>query len=244
MLKKVLERIISTWPTDRKAKLLDLTLPHISEVCYLRLEKQGFRPNGIIDIGAYQGDWTRLIKKIFQQVPILMIEARSEQKSFLEQTCAELVSAQYALCLLGNAEAASVTFHVMASGSSIYSERSNVPRSSRHLTMHTLDNLLKQYRDLQRPLFIKLDVQGAELDVLCGAEDTLRQAEVVQLEVALMNYNEGAPTANVVFDFMADRDFLLFDICGFGRPSGNLVQIDALFVHKDSKLRQDYFTFG
>jgi hypothetical protein len=41
----------------------------------------------------------------------------------------------------------------------------------------------------------------------------LKSSEVVQLEVALMNYNAGAPEAIDIFQFMADHAFVMYDIC-------------------------------
>jgi FkbM family methyltransferase len=231
-------------PAARKAQLVDLALSHIAEVSYFRLAKQGFCPNGIIDIGAYRGDWTRLVAKSFPQAPILMIEAQTEKSGCLDVVRSELSLAEYTLCLLGSSEGSEVIFNVMETGSSIYSERSNIPRTQRRLTMRTLDGVLKEYPRLKEPLFVKLDVQGAELEVLRGGERALQAAEVVQLEVALMPYNEGAPMANAVINFMAERDFMFFDICGFVRPNPSyLTQIDVLFVRTDSKLRSDYFAF-
>jgi len=111
--------------------------------------------------------------------------------------------------------------------------------------MHTLDNLINKHPQLKMPLLIKLDVQGAELDVLSGGDHALALAEVVQLEVALMSYNQGAPDINRVLRFMAERGFVFFDICGFVKPIPRyLSQIDVLFVRKESKLRTDQFVFG
>ena len=236
--------VVSRLPAARKAKLIDVALSHIAEVSYLRLAQRGFRPGAIIDIGAYQGDWTRLIARAFPRVPILMVEAQVEKKRHLDAIRSDIPSAGYELCLLGSGEESEVVFHVMESGSSTYSERSNVPRVQRTLKTRTLDNVLKQHPGLSGPFFIKLDVQGAEIDILRGAESALRKTEIVQLEVALMQYNEGAPTANAVLNFMEERGFLLFDVCGFVRPSPSyLTQIDVLLVSRDSTLRRDFFTF-
>lgn len=228
----------------RKAQLVDLALFHIGEVSYFRLAKHGFRPNGIIDIGAYHGEWSRLIARIYPTTPILMIEAQAEKGPQLEAICALLPHAKFELSLLGNKEGSESVFNVMETGSSLYSERSNVPRTRCTLTMHTLDNVLKKHPQLKTPLLVKLDVQGAELDVLSGGNHALALAEVVQLEVALMNYNEGAPDMNAVINFMTARGFLFFDVCGFVKPDPRyLSQIDVLFVRKDSTLRRDHFVF-
>ena len=224
--------------------MVDLALSHLHETSYRRLAELGFRPNGIIDVGAFHGEWSRFIAGIYPRTPILMIEAQAEKKPELEAVCAELPHVDFQLALLGNKEGSEAVFNVMETGSSMYSERSNVPRTQRKLPIRTLDNVLKGYQQLTAPLLIKLDVQGAELDVLAGGNKTLALAEIVQLEVALMNYNEGAPDINAVMNFMADHDFHFFDICGFVKPDPRyLSQIDVLFVRKDSSLRRDYFNF-
>ena len=240
----LLEKIFSVLSARRKAQLVDLALSHIGEVSHFRLAKHGFRPNGIIDIGAYQGEWSRSIARIYPEAPILMIEALAEKKPQLEAIRALLPRAEIELSLLGRSEGADADFNVMETGSSLYSERSNAPRTRRSLKMHTLDNVLKNYPKLKKPLLIKLDVQGAELDVLSGGSNALAETEVMQLEVALMNYNEGAPDMNAVLSFIAERNFVFFDICGFIKPNPKyLSQIDVLFVRKDLKLRQDHFVF-
>ncbi len=236
--------LISRLPIAQKAKLVDLALAHIAETSYFRLAQLGFRPNGIIDIGAYEGNWTRTVANIFPRVPILMIEAQAEKKLVLDRVRADLPLVDHVICLLGDKDGAGATFNVMETGSSIYSENSDAPRRQRRLTMRTLDAVLQERPQLSAPLFVKLDVQGAELDVLRGGQVALKSSEVVQLEVALMSYNVGAPEALDVFQFMADRGFVVYDICGFVRPNPSyLAQVDVLFVRKDSALRRHYFTF-
>lgn len=244
ILRPLFESIVARLTLKRKLQFVSLALPHLTEVSYSRLAQNGFRPNGIIDIGAYHGEWSRLIAGVYPQTPILMIEAQAEKKPQLETVCRKLSQAEFEISLLGDKDNFDARFNVMERGSSLYDERSNVPRTTRTLTMHTLDTILSRHPKLKAPLFVKLDVQGAELDVLAGGSRTLSMAEVVQLEVALMNYNEGAPDMKAVIDYMAGRDFLFFDVCGFLRPDPTcLSQIDVLFVRKGSMLRKEYFTF-
>jgi FkbM family methyltransferase len=238
-------KLISRLPIAQKVKLVDHALAHIAEASYFRLSQVGFRPRGILDIGAYDGSWTRTVAKIFPQVPILMIEAQEEKRQTLDRVRADVPLVDYALCLLGDKNGAEATFNVMETGSSIYSENSDAPRRVCRLRMRTLDAVLQERPQLSEPLFVKLDVQGAELDVLLGGQSTLKVSEIVQMEVALMSYNAGAPEAIDVFQFMADRGFVVYDICGFVRPNPSyLAQVDVLFVRKDSALRRHFFRFG
>jgi FkbM family methyltransferase len=173
-----------------------------------------------------------------------MIEAREEQKPTLQHVCKEILGVEYVIALLGRAQNASVPFHISGTGSSIFAECSDTPRASRTIPMRTLDDVLLKSERLSEPLFLKLDIQGAELECLRGGEATLAKAEVVQLEVALLNYNEGAPQAAEIISFMDSHDFAMFDIAGFVRPNGiNLVQVDIIFVRKNSRLRPDFFRF-
>jgi FkbM family methyltransferase len=243
-LERLLSKVAAMLPTARKARLFDIASEHLAEISYFRLAEHGFYPSGIVDIGAYQGDWTKLIAKIFPEAPILMIEAQAAKKAHLDAVCRALPEVDYALCLLGEKDGAETVFNVMETGSSVYAERSNVARAAITMPVHTLDNLLSRFPQIKAPLFMKLDVQGSELDVLRGSSCALKIAEVVQLELALMNYNEGAPAADAVIEFMAKHDFVLYDVCGFIKPNPQfLSQIDVLFARKESMLRRDYFVF-
>ena len=158
--------------------------------------------------------------------------------------CDQLDDVSFVISLLGAEPQEAVEFHVHDTGSSLFSERSNVPRSSERLVMHTLDEIAGATLQLASPLFLKLDVQGAELEILRGGAKTLAMAEVVQLEVQLLHYNQGAPPAAEVIAFMDRSGFALFDVAGFVRPNGtDLVQVDLIFVRKDSDLRHDFFKY-
>lgn len=211
------------------------------ELAYQRLKTKGFTPAAIIDVGAYQGNWTRLVRRVFPDVPVLMVEAQESKRPFLEEICRELGGVRYERALLGRSDGLPVTFFEMETGSSMFSENSNVARHETVLTTATLDSLTGP---VSSPAFLKIDVQGAELEVLAGAERVLAACEVVQLEVALLPYNEGAPDMREVLNYMAERGYSPFDISGYSRPNGiDLAQIDLLFARSDSPLRKKHFTF-
>ena len=227
-----------------KRELLDVALLQLEEAAYTRLRDQGFFPKGIIDVGAHKGDWIRSVRHIFPNPPALSIEAREEQRASLSLTFSELPGVQFVIALLGSGPRSDVQFQVHGTGSSLFAERSNASRTTRQMEMRTLDDVVSADGRLRAPIFLKLDIQGAELEVLRGAEKTLLLSEIVQVEVALLNYNEGAPLAAEVVAFMDTKDFVIYDIAGFIRPTGaDLVQIDILFARKDSRLRKDFFQF-
>lgn len=211
------------------------------EQAYRRLQAKGFAPASIIDIGAYEGNWTRMARRVFGEVPVLMVEAQESKRPILEQVASELPRTRFALALLGRSAGQKVEFFEMETGSSMFSERSNAGRTSHVLETRTLDALAE---GMTGPIFLKADVQGAELEVLRGGSATLGKCEVVQLETAVASYNEGAPNMLEVLEFMAELDFAPFDVGGLVRPNGvDLAQMDLLFARRNSDLRTTFFTF-
>jgi FkbM family methyltransferase len=153
--------------------LIETVFRQLPKAAYWRLQEQGFAPGGIIDIGAHQGDWTRMIREIFPQPPVLMIEARKEQEATLQRVCSEFSGLNYVIALLGREPQAAVPFHVSGTGSSIFAERSDTARVLRQMPMRTLDEVVAEFELLDEPLFLKVDIQGAELECLRGGDTVL-----------------------------------------------------------------------
>ena len=85
---------------------------------------------------------------------------------------------------------------------------------------------------------LKLDVQGAELAVLRGLGCHLSMVEVILMEMALVDYNNGASLIGAVLGELSRMGFVLYDIVEEHRHlGGRLFQIDGLFVRPDSRFR-------
>lgn len=196
-----------------------------------------FNPINIIDIGAYHGEWTVMIKKIFPDSSILMIEAQGSKKDTLKD-----ISQQYSpkvfyeIALLSSEDEQEVRFVEMETGSSVFEESSPYEREYISTKTLTLDTLLKTHPDFEGADFLKIDVQGYELEVLRGAKKILKKVELVLLEVSLIPVNKGCPIMTEVIFFMADNDFRVLDFCSqIRRGDGFLWQTDLLFIKNDSQ---------
>lgn len=203
------------------------------------LKRNGFAPRTILDIGAYVGGWTEEVAGIFPDARVWMFEAQQDKKAALEAVAAR-VGPRVRVCnvLLGAARRDAVTYHLMETGSSVLSENTTMGRSSVSLPMTTLDDVAVGEAS-QSPIFLKLDVQGYELEVLKGGRSTLARSEVVLMEVSLLQYNEGAPLFRDVVDHMHQQGFVAYDVCGQSRRETDdaLYQVDMVFTKPDSNLR-------
>jgi hypothetical protein len=108
------------------------------------------------------------------------------------------------------------------------------------LPMKRLDDVVTSHR-LYGPFLMKLDVEGAELEVLKGAFNTLRMTDAICSEVSLLHYNEGAPLVFDVMQFLESAGFVLFDISGGLRRATDqaMFRADLVFVRKEHPLRKD-----
>ena len=206
----------------------------------LALRGAGFRPTAVIDIGAHDGAWSIMAHRRFPEATFHMVEALPGKKDVLSDVCARRLKSGSTLhiTLLGPEARDAVTFFEMGTGSSVLSEVTGFARTQRALPMQRLDGLLEPLA-LEGPLFVKIDTQGFEIEILKGAEQILRKTEAALLETSLLEFNEGAPSINEVIAFMDERDFVPFDICELHRRASDqvLFQCDILFVKKDSALR-------
>jgi FkbM family methyltransferase len=212
----------------------ELTYPDMA-LSLRNLARLGFRPRFTVDIGAYQGDWTKLCRAAFPETRLLMVEAQPGKVEELQAVARSLGGeVEVATALLGPEDGLDVVFQEMETGSSVFPESSPKPRQARTMTTTRLDSLLQ--KDAAPPVdFLKLDVQGYELEVLKGGTRALEQDEVVLLEVSLLPVNAGAPPFEAFVSFLDQAGFRMFDLCGEGRRrDGVLWQVDLMFLRKGS----------
>lgn len=206
----------------------------------LALRDRGVYPRRVVDGGACVGDWTRLFRSVFPEAAVLMIEPQERHAAALRRLCEQQApKVKLAHALMGPPGLKTAAFVVLddaagGTGSSVLPENSNVPRHVVDLPVTTLDALVEE-QGLPAPDFIKLDVQGFELEVLKGAATALATAEFVLLEVSLWQYNQGSPLLAEVVWWMNEHGFRAYEIFDISRRGdGVLVQVDVLFVRKDS----------
>ena len=217
-------------------------VPFASEInAYKRLQKRGLEPDGIIDVGAYEGGWTKAARAVWESTPVLMIEPQAAKREGLERICRELADVHFEQVLLAADQGCEEKFYEMETGSSIYPERSNVPRRTTNLTTTTLDRIAAHMPG--EALFLKIDVQGAEIEVLKGGQETLNRTVAIQLEVPFVRYNEGTPNFSEIISFMGNAGFSAIEISNSTIMRDVMVQSDLIFVKNDSHLLSPLLEF-
>jgi hypothetical protein len=99
------------------------------------------------------------------------------------------------------------------------------------VTTRTLKAIVQQNK-LPAPNFIKLDVQGAELDILAGSDGLLEQCHAIYMECPVLEYNAGAPTFDAYIQFMLNRGYAPIQVLEQHLVNGVLTQFDILFIRQ------------
>ncbi|RPF47029.1 FkbM family methyltransferase [Thermodesulfitimonas autotrophica] len=209
-----------------------------------QVRKQGWQPRTCIDVGAALGDFSLACARIFPEAQYLLIEPLKEYEPFLTAAVRQLPGAKY-IPVAATVRDGSVAIYVHKDlvGSSLYREKEGpaVDGVARTVSAMTLDRLCQEY-NTAGPYLLKIDVQGAELEVLKGAEKALQEAEYVILETSFFRFFHGGPEFNAVMKFMEERGFVPYDIWGLKyRPLDRaLAQADVAFVKEDGIFRKSH----
>ncbi len=238
---KSMQRFLPRWvkrPAAFAGSVLGYDYAYPAVAASLRtLSEWGYEPSFMVDVGAYVGEWTQLFRRCLGPVNALMVEPQDSKRERLEAICAASPgSTRFAGVLLGPEADVEVDFYEMETGSSVLSELTPWDRTVVRKRTARLDDLVAAHADWGRPDFVKLDVQGYELEVLRGGAATLADASFVLLEVAFAPYNDGAPLAAEVMAFMDGVGYTAIDVASqMRRPDGALLQCDLLFMNRSSR---------
>ncbi len=204
------------------------------------LQQRGFAFSGVLDIGAYEGEFSILARQFFSDAAVLMVEPQPQKRAGLDALATALGGdVRVESVLLGDEDCDGRAFHQLrtpfgSTGSSLYEELSDYPRDVLTLPMRRLDSLVRSHEGRVFDL-VKIDVQGAELDVLRGASEMLGTVQALCIELSLHPVNRGAPLLAEVVATLDQMGFAMCDAVPLPRDGGLQKQIDAVFVRKQAQ---------
>jgi FkbM family methyltransferase len=197
------------------------------------LKQRGWWPMQILDVGAHKGDWARVCQSVFPGTDIFMVEADARHERDLRAT-----GFPYHVGVVGGA-AGEVDFHTLpelslTQGASIYRENTVIYDeigTTITLPVLPLDDVVAGL-GCDAISFLKMDVQGAEMDVLRGASRLLTSHPIdfILAELSLVRYNEGAPLAHEVIAYVSSLGFGVHDVFELHYFEDQLIQMDVLFA--------------
>lgn len=187
----------------------------------------------VYDIGAHHGKWSLGMKKLMPKASFQLFEANPVCETFLKKT-----GLPYHQIALSKAKGKRVFHSNNSTGDSFYPENTELSGAfgwqEKEVATADLDSFALQ-NHLPSPDWIKLDVQGAELDVLAGGKYLFSKSKFLLTEIPLLPYNLGAPSFSDYLDAFGAAGFLpisVVEVHQLSAKAGNssaLSQVDLFF---------------
>jgi len=201
-------------------------LSHRKRLGYL--QASGVEVRRSLDLGAFEGKWTTLLREIYPAVQVIMVDANSDKEPLLRAI------GDCRIAVLGDTDGKEVDYYKCqdgdaGSGNGIYRENTAFAFAPEKRKCITLATLLGSDEGFD---LIKMDIQGAELDVVRGGLTIVRNSRYLLLELQTYDYNLGAPHFEEVVAFLHGEGFAVVDIVDLMYSGDKLIQVDVLFRNR------------
>ena len=187
--------------------------------------------NKVLDIGAYEGEWTKTFKYYYPTADVLMIEANTEKESVLKEI------GNYKIAVLGKTDDEEVNYYKcldgVPTGNGIYPENTDYKFEPEKRKAITLSTLLGSDDGFD---LIKMDVQGAERDIIQGSLPIIANTKFLLLELQTVQYTKGTPRFSEMVAYLHDLGFEFVDIFDLKYDRDCLIEMDCLFINRNVEI--------
>lgn len=202
--------------------------------------------NLVLDVGANTGQFGELLRHIGYRGRIVSFEPLRAARAHLQKRAASDPLWELAPQAAIGAEEGEIDLHVAGNSVSssvlqmLDSHTSVAPESSyvavERVPIKRLDTLAMPYLTPDSTLFLKVDTQGYERQVLKGSPQLLARAVGCQLEMSFAPLYEGQVEYQQLLAEMLNAGMELWDLAPVlvDPSTGRLLQVDATFMRKCS----------
>ncbi|ORJ57961.1 FkbM family methyltransferase [Mycobacterium simiae] len=227
--------------------ILEVTRPY-SETGWKRQfvkQLEAHRVDTVIDIGANSGQYASDLRMAAYTGRIVSFEPLSEAFSLLlrnaskdplwecRQCAVGDVDGMISINVAGNAGASSSILPMLKSHQDAFPPANYI--GTEQVPIHRLDGLTPKVVGPNSVVFLKIDVQGFEKQVIAGAQSTISDHVVgMQLELSFIPLYEGGMLIREALDLVYSLGFTLTGLLpGFADPrTGRMLQADGIFFRE------------
>lgn len=196
--------------------------------------KQGLVLNSIIDVGASNGSWSNIVKKYYKNSNYLLIEANGIHENELIKFKNNNTKVEYIIAAAGD-YIGNIYFD---SRDPFGGLASHTPNDTDYISVPvtTIDTEVKRI-NLSPPFLIKLDTHGFEIPILKGAEQTLKNTNLIIIEAYNFQLTSDSLRFWELCSYMNKLGFQPIDFCDpMHRPKDQAFwQMDVFFIPNTDK---------
>ena len=211
---------------------------------FLNIQKRGFEPACIVDIGANCGKWTSKAMRVFPQADYFLVEPQLEMAPELERLCFHHRNVQWLNAGVGDhcgelpftvvpdTVSSSFTFSANDAAASGYQQRS--------IPLVTLDDIVDNHIGMI-PDLVKIDAEGFESRIMSAASKLIGKTELFLLEAPLIDPpNAEWSSLLELMQMMKQLDYEVYDFTSFQRRpyDGAVGLCEIAFVRQGGLLRK------
>lgn len=199
----------------------------------------------VMDIGAYQGGFSMFILKNRLAKQVFAIEPNQNTYPTLDGICKKYKNFNFCTGVAASDKIGKTTLNISANGESsslrnmssihLKAEPNSYTMDRQDIETKTLDAIIKDsYPYFDGNIFLKIDVQGFELNVLNGAASILDSTNAILIELSTEELYHGQSGDVSIRKYLEIRGYNLWGIWPVfvDQQSGKLLQYDALFIKK------------
>lgn len=206
------------------------------------LRARGFAPHRIVDCGANVGAFALKAHAIFPGAIVDMIDPQPACLTALRRIAQRPGFTVHPFALTAP-ESAGTTIQLVITPDAVCTGAHVASATGQPcvgVQAVTLDQLMHRRLGAEERVFLKLDLQGYELQALRGGEATLGQTEVILTEVSFFAQSYEPPILELM-SWFDERGFALYDIAALSARArdGRTRQGDFVFVQRTSPLATD-----
>lgn len=212
-----------------------MSLPNDLNTVIQTLTNRGYNITSVFDIGANKGTWTAGFAPKMRGAEFFLFEANPKH----HRPTSLAPKHKWFNSALSSPDIKEVEFFTSGgakrgTGDSYYKEQTHVYDGGESIKLKTttLDEMVKE-NSLPYPQLMKMDTQGSELDILKGAEKTIKHVDIIVVETPILPYNSGAPTFDDYINTLSDNGFVPVGVEGIIFANSLLVQIDLVFLKRN-----------
>ena len=216
--------------------------PCNSENDFMDILFDKYNINLVVDVGANRGQFIDSVLKRGYSKDIVLFEPLKSEWAYLNNEFKDnalIETLNYAIGDKNVKTKINVSKNLVSSSIlGITKECTNIAKSAKYIKtqdceLRKLDFFYNKFKG--KNVFLKVDTQGFEEEVIKGATKTLKDVKVIIMELSFVELYTKQKLISSMIDLMDKKGFVLYALLpGFADElTGRMFQMDGVFVAKD-----------